>query len=94
MVGRLKKGEPCLPRPPVRPLLTASLLEVAIVVFVKSLEDDGDQRHNGFHNAELECGLGGGGEGRETGGGAGMGRSQGLGRGGQTPSPVCRSVRK
>lgn len=64
----MKKGEPCLPRPPVRPLLTASLLEVAIVVFVKSLEDDGDQRHNGFHNAELECGLGGGGEGRETGG--------------------------
>lgn len=68
----MKKGEPCLPWPPLRPLLTAPLLEVAVVVFVKSLEDDGDQRHNRFHNAELECGLEVGGEGRETGGWGGV----------------------
>lgn len=66
-VGCLKKEEPCLPWPPVRHRLTAPLLEIPIVVFVKSLEDDGDQCHNRFHNAELKCGLGGGGEGSKAG---------------------------
>lgn len=74
----------------MRHLLTVPLLEVPIVVFVKSLEDDGDQRHNGFHNAELECGLGGG-EGSEA--GLGWAGARALGGRGQATSPVCRSVR-
>lgn len=35
----------------------ASSLEVSIVVLPKRLQDDGDNCHEGFHNAELQCGL-------------------------------------
>lgn len=35
----------------------ASSLEVSIVVLPKCLQDDGDDCHEGFHNAELQCGL-------------------------------------
>lgn len=35
----------------------ASSLEVPVVVLPERLQDDGDNRHEGFHNAELKRGL-------------------------------------
>lgn len=41
---------------PSRP--PAALPEVPIMVFPQGLQDDGGDSHDGFHHAELQCGLG------------------------------------
>ena len=76
---------PCLPppcppgraRPPTPcPHASPASLEVPVVVFAQRLQDDGDQGHDGLHNAELQRGLG---VGR---------RVRGRGRGRGTPSAL------
>lgn len=51
----MKQG-PLLPPSPSQPN-PASSLEVPVVVLPEGLQDDGDDRHEGFHDAELQRGL-------------------------------------
>ena len=84
---------------PARPHAGRASPEVPVVVFAKRLQDDGDQGHDGLHDAELQRGLG---VGRAEDAGWGLRvRSQpsvlgtqgpgGL-AGGPRHSPACRSA--